>query len=167
MSRLNAKLTSQLERDMPESYTECYPGAPEQYSEYGRVKNGNAFRRLKTALLSSSVPGASLSPEEIGCLATDGDACTEPAALEDIFITIEFLLQRDEASLSLPIPPRFLTLQTPLEAEMQFLRIREDASLLVHCNLINKTFEHDCIECIEWKQMCSSVTFTFVSECKR
>ncbi|GFY67104.1 hypothetical protein TNIN_486531 [Trichonephila inaurata madagascariensis] len=29
-------------------------------------------RRLKAALLSSSVPGTSLSPEEMGCLATDG-----------------------------------------------------------------------------------------------
>lgn len=28
-SRLKAKLTSKLERDMPESYAECYPGAPE------------------------------------------------------------------------------------------------------------------------------------------
>ncbi|XP_067134833.1 protein Red isoform X1 [Centruroides vittatus] len=27
--RLKAKLTSKLERDMPESYAECYPGAPE------------------------------------------------------------------------------------------------------------------------------------------
>ncbi|GFY04051.1 hypothetical protein TNCV_1198291 [Trichonephila clavipes] len=37
-------------------------------------------RRLKAALLPSSVPGTSLSPEEMGCLATDGGACTEPAA---------------------------------------------------------------------------------------
>lgn len=28
-SRLKAKLTSKLEREMPESYAECYPGAPE------------------------------------------------------------------------------------------------------------------------------------------
>ncbi|GFY56310.1 protein Red [Trichonephila inaurata madagascariensis] len=28
-SRLKAKLTSKLDRDMPESYAECYPGAPE------------------------------------------------------------------------------------------------------------------------------------------
>ncbi|XP_042910919.1 protein Red [Parasteatoda tepidariorum] len=28
-SRLKAKLTSKLERDVPESYAECYPGAPE------------------------------------------------------------------------------------------------------------------------------------------
>lgn len=28
-SRLKAKLTSKLERDLPESYAECYPGAPE------------------------------------------------------------------------------------------------------------------------------------------
>ncbi|UYV61009.1 IK [Cordylochernes scorpioides] len=28
-SRLRAKLSSKLEREMPESYAECYPGAPE------------------------------------------------------------------------------------------------------------------------------------------
>jgi len=28
-SRLKAKLSSKIERDMPESYAECYPGAPE------------------------------------------------------------------------------------------------------------------------------------------
>ncbi|GFU17378.1 protein Red [Nephila pilipes] len=33
-SRLRVKLTRKLERDMPESYAECYPGAPEHYSEY-------------------------------------------------------------------------------------------------------------------------------------
>ncbi|GFU21107.1 hypothetical protein NPIL_347911 [Nephila pilipes] len=33
-SRLKAKLTSKLERYMPESYGECYPGTAEEYSEY-------------------------------------------------------------------------------------------------------------------------------------
>ncbi|GFU17725.1 DUF1758 domain-containing protein [Nephila pilipes] len=32
MSRLRAKLTCKLERDMQESYAECCPGAPEQYN---------------------------------------------------------------------------------------------------------------------------------------
>ncbi|GFS92884.1 hypothetical protein NPIL_127091 [Nephila pilipes] len=33
-SRLKAKLTNNLKRDIPESYIKCYPGVPEQYSEY-------------------------------------------------------------------------------------------------------------------------------------
>ncbi|GFT35768.1 hypothetical protein NPIL_501981 [Nephila pilipes] len=33
-SKLKAKLTNKLERYIPESYVECYPGVPEQYSEY-------------------------------------------------------------------------------------------------------------------------------------
>ncbi|GFS35877.1 hypothetical protein NPIL_49231 [Nephila pilipes] len=31
---LKTKLTSKLERDVVESYAECYPGAPEDNSEY-------------------------------------------------------------------------------------------------------------------------------------
>ncbi|GFU33990.1 protein Red [Nephila pilipes] len=38
-SRLKAKLTSKLERDMPESYAECYTGAPEEHSEYRSVES--------------------------------------------------------------------------------------------------------------------------------
>ncbi|GFT36295.1 protein Red [Nephila pilipes] len=40
-SILKAKLTSKLEKDMPESYAECYPSDPEEYSEY--MKNKEAF----------------------------------------------------------------------------------------------------------------------------
>ncbi|GFU07683.1 hypothetical protein NPIL_291791 [Nephila pilipes] len=33
-SRLKAKLASKLERDIPKSYAKCYPGAPEEFSEF-------------------------------------------------------------------------------------------------------------------------------------
>ncbi|GFS97718.1 hypothetical protein NPIL_585741 [Nephila pilipes] len=32
-NRFKSKLTSKLERDMPESYAECNPGGPKEYSE--------------------------------------------------------------------------------------------------------------------------------------
>ncbi|GFS57393.1 hypothetical protein NPIL_344551 [Nephila pilipes] len=43
-SKLKAKLTNKLERDEPENYPECYPGVPEDYTEY--VSNKEALLKV-------------------------------------------------------------------------------------------------------------------------